>query len=285
MSDIRVGSWNARDALGDRTLDRSRLDAALEIIWDMDADVVAIPETAHRRHKPRHLNDRLSEIRARMAAEGYIGAVTDYAGVTSERNHHLLSIWTRVGGIDPEDPETGAVQIYGSRHGLRVTLPETRLIIDGLHLDDQSEDERVTSAQALLHHSASGIDRVIMGDLNAMHARDHRSTLPRALGHLISKFEVEEYYNPKRKLQRAVGRAIRACRMAKGNTLATLEAGGFHDADPNMQPTIGQRRIAYQLDHILGSKNVVFENFKIHPRRVRSTVVSDHSPISAVVKR
>ena len=172
------------------------------------------------------------------------------------------------------------------------------LTIHGVHFDDQSEEKRVVAARDLLldrevsgriraSHVATLADTIALGDFNAMHARDPRSKLPRTVGEVVSDIEVGDYYDRSKKVRRLAGKVIRICRMANGGTLALLESEGFHDADPAHQPTIGSGRVAFQIDHVLGSADVTFENFTVHSRNVRpdDKPLSDHSPISAVVRR
>ena len=80
MADIRVGTWNA---FGDESLSPERLHGALEVIKSMDADVLAIQEMAlHGAHQPSLINERLEEVTARMAEQGY-------AGITLPATPHL----------------------------------------------------------------------------------------------------------------------------------------------------------------------------------------------------
>lgn len=103
---------------------------------------------------------------------------------------------------------------------------------------------------------------------------------------MTRKVEIEDYYDTSKKAQRAFGKVARLCEMADGATMERLQAAGFVDADAKRQPTIGKWPLALQLDHISG-RNVSLENFTVHPRGVSedSEPLSDHSPISAVVRR
>jgi len=107
--------------------------------------------------------------------------------------------------------------------------------------------------------------------------------VPRALGKIVSRLEVRDYYDPSKRLQRFAGKVIRTCRMAEGKALELFAKEGYHDADPTMQPTIGHGRLAFQLDHILASSGVTFDTFQVHSRsnKADGAPVSDHAPITA----
>lgn len=283
MSEITVGTWNALNAFGDETLDQERMYGALEVVKGLDVDVLAIPETArHGVHVGSLEAERLEEVAEHMRREGYVGFTTDYTPYPDERNAHYLSMWTRVGHVGD-----GNVRLYGMRNTLRLSIPGMDMSIHGVHQDDRYPKERVRSAQALVgaesHIQHYPSEAIVLGDFNDMHADDPKGRIPRVLGKVVNGIEVGDYYDPSKRLQRVAGKVIRACRMSGGDSLKVFENAGFHDADPDRQPTIGSGRMAFQLDHILGSAGVSFADFTVHDRGTDSSgrPLSDHSPITA----
>jgi endonuclease/exonuclease/phosphatase family metal-dependent hydrolase len=285
MSEIKVGSWNALNAFGDETLSQDRLNGALEVVKSMDADVVAIPETArHGVHGNEIEQERIEEVKELMAQQGYTGYVTDYTSIPGERNAHYMSIWTRVGHVQYGD---AVVQQYGKRNALGLWVPDMQISVHGVHLDDRYPKERVKSAGGLLvatsHTKFYASEAIVMGDFNDMYRNDPKGRIPRTLGKVINGIEVKHYYDPSKRVQRLVGQVVRVCRMSGGDSLELFAEAGFKDADPLRQPTIGKGRMAFQLDHILGSAGVQFHDFTAHDRSARpnSQPLSDHSPITA----
>jgi len=281
---IRVGSWNALNAFGDETLDDRRLHGAMEVVRQMDADVLTIQEFARRGAKePQAEQERLAEATSRLKTEGYQGVVTRYSPYVGVRDMHYLSLWSRVGGLDYSDE---AVRTYGQRHGLEVVVPGGLRVL-GIHFDDRSPQERVRAATAAAATLAGGTgETIIAGDWNDMHKTSPNARLLRILGKTVGRFEVDDYYDESRKLQRLAGKVIRVARLANGDALETFTAQGFHDADPVCQPTLQHGRLGLQVDHLLGSPGVTFEDFIIHGRDASAGagLLSDHFPISAIAK-
>lgn len=280
MSEITIGTWNALNAFGDERLDADRFYAGLETIKRMDADVVALPETACRGvHHYDTEQAQLQRLGDHMVIQGYKGIITDYSPFSSERNAHYLSLWTRVGYFE------GDITAYGRRNTVRVAIPEVGARVHGLHLDDRYPLERQRTVRELIatetHPDTALYASIIMGDINEMYRHDSKGRIPRLLGKAVNRFEVD-FYDRTKRFQRVAGKVIRTCRMAGGEALELFEQAGYHDADPTMQPTIGRRGIAFQLDHILGSKDVAFEDFTVHDvRNVAGRPLSDHVPITA----
>lgn len=282
MNEITVGSWNALNAFGDETLSEERMNAAFEIVKRMDVDVLAVQETScHRIHGPSIEQTRMEEVAERMRAEGYSGHYTQYTSHPGERNAHNLSMWTRL-----DTPMNQEVRTYGRRHALYLAFPELGVNVHALHLHDKDIWQRRLATSALLRSELlSDHESIVLADSNEMYKRDPKGRLPRFVGKVASGFEVRDYYDPSKRLQRFAGKVIRTCRMAEGQALEQFEAAGYHDADPTMQPTIGGGRLAFQLDHILGTSGVTFNDFEVQARSLRpdSEPISDHSPIRARV--
>lgn len=292
MAEIRVGTWNALNAFGDETLSEERLHGALEVVKGMDVDVLAIQEMSARDLQGKggeRERARLEEIAQHMGKLGYNGLFTENTGYRDERNAHYMSIWTRLNALTPEDWDTGLVT-YGRRHALQVYVPSMETYVNGVHLDDERPEKRIASIQSFLDTTSTfrhGYEAILMGDCNEMHAADAKGTVPRMIGKVARNWEVSDYYNPANPLQYTLGKVIRVCRMSAGAALAKLEAEGFHDADEQRRPTIGNGATAWQIDHIFGSKDITFRDFEVHDRsaRAHSQPLSDHSPISVVAAR
>ncbi|HSX29517.1 MAG TPA: endonuclease/exonuclease/phosphatase family protein [Candidatus Saccharimonadales bacterium] len=288
MSEITVGTWNALNAFGDETLSQERMKGAFEVVKRMGADVIALPETARRGVQSEALEkERLAEVAALMANEGYVGNVTNYTPLADERDAHYLSIWARKGVAatfaEPQDP-----YLLGKRNALRLLIPDLDVDVFGVHLDDRYPAERVQAANVLVQAIRPRTEfdsraTIALGDFNDMHAKDPKGRMPRLMGRFISGIEVRDYYDESKRVQRLAGKVIRVCRMAGGASLQVLTEAGFHDADRKRQPTIGSGRMAFQLDHILGSPGISFEDFKIHRRSPNRSgpPLSDHFPITA----
>lgn len=275
------------NAFGDESLSRERMRDALEVVKRLNVDVLAIPETArHGVHSDSIEDERLKEVTELMAREGYEGYVTDYTPYADERNAHYMSIWTRVGHVRTHvEPE--AVRLYGRRNSLRLSIPGMDLSVSGVHLDDRYPAERTRSAKALIAAESQiqnyPSEAIVVGDFNDMYRDDPKGRIARIVGRAVNGIEVGDYYDPSKRLQRLAGKVIRVCRMTGGEALGVFADSGFHDADPSRQPTIGKGRMAFQLDHILGSQGVSFTDFEVHSRSAtrNGPPLSDHSPITA----
>jgi endonuclease/exonuclease/phosphatase family metal-dependent hydrolase len=285
MSEIRVASFNALNALGDR----ERMADAVELLRRLDADVMAVPETAVRNDfgMPEDTECLLEAINL-LEAEGYQGSETNYSPHTGVRDAHFMSVWTRVGGLSESD---GASHIgtFGQRHGFKLTLSDMDLAVYGLHLDDRFPEQRVASAEAVCadFRNSNVAGAVVMGDLNDMYPSGTKMRLVRAAGRLANMIDVQDMYDETKKMQRLAGKVLRLGGMAEGKALDVFWNNAFYDADPLFQPTIGTAPAAFQVDHILASAAVVnLTDFKVHPRSIYpdSRPVSDHSPISATVR-
>lgn len=280
MNEITVGSWNALNAFGDEILSEDRMDAAFEIVKRMDVDVLALQETAcHGLHGPSIEQARMEEVTERMRANGYAGHYTQYTSLPNERNAHNLSLWTR---LDTEINHE--VRIYGRRHALYMAFPELGVNVHALHLHDKDIWQRKLATRDLIRSELrSDHEAIVLTDSNEMYKRDPKGKIPRMIGKVVADFNVREYYNPHKRLQRFAGKVIRTCRMAEGHALELFEEADYHDADPAMQPTIGSGRLAFQLDRILATSGVAFSDFEVQERSLQpdSEPISDHSPIRA----
>ena len=280
MSELTVGSWNALNAFGDEELSEDRMHAAFEIVKRLDVDVLAIQETlVHGIHGPSIEQARLEEVAERMHGEGYVGQYTQYTSFATERNAHNLSLWTRLDTTMNQE-----VRTYGRRHALYMAFPDLGVNVHALHLHDKDIWQRTMAARDLIRsESRSDHEAIVLADTNEMYQRDPKGRIPRFVGKVVSGFEVTDYYDPRKPFQRLAGKVIRTCRMAEGNALEMFEAAEYHDADPAMQPTIGGKRLAFQLDHILGTSGVVFRDFEVESRSIHpdGEPISDHSPIRA----
>lgn len=280
MSEITVGSWNALNAFGDEVLSEARMHAAFEIVKRLDVDVLAVQETSVHGLQGQSIEQaRLEEVTEYMRDEGYVGHYTQYTPFATERNAHNLSLWTRLDTAMNQE-----VRTYGRRHALYMAFPELGVNIHALHLHDKDIWQRTVAARDLIRsESRSDHEAIVLADSNEMYRRDPKGRLPRLVGKVVSGFEVNDYYDPRKPFQRLAGKVIRTCRMAEGRALEMLEAAGYHDADPAMQPTIGGRALAFQLDHILGTSGVVLSDFEVGSRSVHpdGEPISDHSPIRA----
>ncbi|HLZ14668.1 MAG TPA: endonuclease/exonuclease/phosphatase family protein [Candidatus Saccharimonadales bacterium] len=282
VSELRVGAWNALNAFGDEALDERRLFDAVAFVETMDADVLAVPETArHGLHDPVIERQNLAQVQGLMAALGYEGVITDY-GEADGRNAHYLSLWSRVGSLLPCSRE------YGTRRGAYMQVRPLGLHVYGVHFDDRSPAKRITSAKAIADDLGVTSQAIVLGDINEVYSDDPHGRLLRTLGRLgVSRIEVKEYYNSSKRLQRTLGIAARLCRMTAGHALAVLRDAGFRDADPARQPTFGRYPFKLQLDHLLGTSGLEFSAFTVHqpPTRFDGRPLSDHRGITAMVRR
>lgn len=282
MSEIRVATWNAQNALGDAELSPERMDAALEVVKRIDADVLFLPETAHRDKTGKNTvgeQDHLGILEEKFAAQGYEGLVTDYSRFPAERNVHYMSMWSRT-------PGEFIVKGYGKRNAIQWAHDDSDIRVIGVHLDDRYPSERVLSVKKLIENEQTetgrSLDRlVVMGDFNDMHPRDPKGRMPRLLGKMIGGIEVD-FYNTRRPHQRILGKAIRLGRMAGGEALGAFDEAGFDRADRGYQPTIAR----FTLDHIVGTERVNFSDFTVHSPRIApgGPAISDHRPISTTVR-
>lgn len=277
MSELSIGAWNARNAFGDE-----RVGDAIEVVKKLDLDVLYLGEMALIGEAA---SDEVAEATSRLEEDlGYIyHTSTPYAVSPEIRNEHIMSIWSRVGSM-----QTVNSQAFGTRFGTKLSLPDIDTVIYGLHLDDANEARRLESAKSVIDDLAiSDSESIVMGDLNSMNRRDPKSILPRSLGRAIGKYELEDYYDESRKLQRLAGKVLRVCRMADGKTIQTFLDNGFTEVDANYTPTIGSKPLAFQIDHILATDGIKVTDFVKHDQSFGSygPVLSDHEPISATICR
>jgi len=280
MPERVIGTWNARNAFGDNEMSTTRMRGAIDVIDRMDADIVAVQESMARGvHETRLEEERWQEVVARMGRMGYVGAKTNYSPYSDERDVHYMSIWSRDGGVD-DTPTT-----VGRRHGLRVRTAEG-LNVSAIHLDDVDADKRVASVDDLLVSIDPADAEVIVGGFDDMYRRDPKTRLLRVAGRITSRFTIKEYYDRTKRLQRLGGKMARTASMAEGLAMSRVELAGFHDADPQLLPTISNGILGYAVDHIVGSPRVVFEDFRQHDRTgLDGTPLSDHMPLSVVAKQ
>ncbi len=276
MSEVSVGAWNAQNSFGDQ-----RVSDALEVVKEMDSDVLYLSETTTTTGAN---TEYFAEASCELESLGYRHQlITNYGARPETRDEHTMSLWSRVGGDDSISRQT-----LGSRYGTKLSLDSLGVDIYGVHFDDASTASRLESADILLGNvSSSQHEAVVMGDLNSMNRADPKSFLPRALGLAVARFEPKDFYNDENKVQRFVGKVVRVCRMAGGQTVQRLLDAGFMEADDSFQDTISVGRIAFQIDHILTTARLEVSDFARHDqtRLGRRTAVSDHHPISATVRR
>jgi len=260
MTEITVANWNAEWAFGDMSLSLPRMSQAFEMVRQLDADVLMLPETA--RHDTQRLSleqERIEEITSRMGTLGYQGVVSEYAARPGVRNDQLMSMWTRVGGEVQRLP-------LDTRWGLKVSIPESDTTIYGHHGTDLRHyvDERMRDAKVmLLDWQTVGGEMVSLADENAMAPKGPHSVLPRVLGRIgvpnmlrkALSMQESDFYNGG--VKRLAGMVIRVCEMADDETLQFYADNGLVNADTLRQPTIGKGPLAFQIDHIHHSRGLI----------------------------
>lgn len=154
-------------------------------------------------------------------------------------------------------------------------LHEADMRIVGVHFDDKSEEERHAEVTDFyLHVAKDDVPAVLAGDLNAMHGDDK-------IARYLKKplFSAAANHVPSDRFRDISTRLIG---MADGRTMRYLTQSYLSDADPQHQPTWGQRHLppVAQLDHILYNQNHIgLEDFSVHER-----ITSDHRPIMATLE-
>lgn len=167
---ISVATWNVAERLGHEGYSPQ----IVEAVKSFDADVVALPD-AYWLDNPLHeansgAEERVEEAKESFAKEGYQSYTVQYDRPDHFPGRHLL-LMSRAGG------EFSAVKAADSA-AARVVIPiedEAPLQIVGVHLDDQSEENRVCQAEDLaVNLEIPANNTVLMGDFNAM----NRSSKP-----------------------------------------------------------------------------------------------------------
>ncbi len=152
-------------------------------------------------------------------------------------------------------------------HLIHLLLGKQALTVASLYLNDQSETNRIEQTAQLLEHLEEYSEQpiVLMGDFNAMH---REAAVARALRSRFARTSLGKFGIANNTLPRLID-------MASGDTLATLKAAGFQDAEPYHSPTIPSQLPLFQLDHIMIRDP---ENrFTIdRPARINQRSLSDH---------
>jgi endonuclease/exonuclease/phosphatase family metal-dependent hydrolase len=278
MTELTVGAWNASNAFGDE-----RAPEALDLIDQISPrpDVLFLGEMALCGRMEERPFQNSVEMLQKFGYSKY--EPSPYAADDSPRdprNQHVISMWSRLdsASIDPVK--------LGRNYGMRATIPELDLAVYGLHGDHISGDKRQLGVSDLLADRAAGgyQHAIAMGDWNDMLPRDPRSWPLRAAGVFIGGIEDGEYYD-RGKLGWYLGAAVRMSRMARGNTMRTMQSAGFHDADPHRIPrsTFHGKGANLALDRILASTGVQLSDYQVHDRydSTGGRPISDHSPVSA----
>lgn len=203
--------------------------------------------------------------------------LTDYYhGERDRPNQSTMSMWSRV------SPDVTRYHT-GNRYGLRteVETDNGSLSILGIHPDDNNEDIRIQAAHDVveLMDEESGI---IMGDFNAMHEKDPRARLLRALARPITRqlakhMDIEYYPAPPARTS-SLSLAVRLAEMASGDSMKIYEDAGFEDVAYGYDATIGKSPIKFKIDAILG-RGVHTSNYEI-----ARTSLSDHDLLSVDIE-
>jgi len=253
---MKVLSYNALSALGDP----SRADEVLGFIEQVNPDVAFISDAYEQTMSPKVIDESVIA----LEALGY--------SVTARLNNDPNDRKDRVGffGLIREGYGQGRGIKTNSRDYYYGRVHNTDITFAGVHMDDRNEAARLDQVAML-----PDVD-VLMGDLNALHAK---TPIARALRTIKPFTELLPEVDPnpiktRNKLLLAISHGQRLARMADGRTLARLSALGLRDADPSHHPTLAG---IVQLDHILISDRMKVENFQVHT----DIDLSDHKPISA----
>jgi len=274
MSRLTVATWNAEGMFveGTKTRRASPHDA-IETLKKLDADVVVVPEFGR-------LSDLLDEIHTTIEALGYELVTLAY---DEPRTPGLgFAIMSRLPIVQTE---VHALQ-DSARQLLEIVCHNedgARIHIFGAHLDDRSEQGRLTEITAIAdiinrHHDEHIL---LLGDFNAMHkdswfAKMARSALARHLSRRVSH-----------ELIRSM--ADRVHEMALGTTIEyLLRHTSLHDLDPGRKRTISSKQAGLEwvpswrlakIDWIFGSKQ-----FKTVSYHVLPDAGSDHRPVKTVLE-
>jgi endonuclease/exonuclease/phosphatase family metal-dependent hydrolase len=276
-SGVRVAAWNVCGALnGDERTPR-----AAEEIRSLDADVVVLPEATHNPSVSERDGERQNNALQILSGEGYTYSIFScrYEDSHEGRSHRPdFTLW-----VLSRLAVQSQVMRAGTRNYLSLDIAESGkdpLRVDGVHLDDRAEANRV-DAVTDLGNQDPGIDspRVIAGDFNALDKREARARVYRS-----KAFKTLANLTPQERIRYA---GERLHEMGQGTTMELMREFGFTDADPEHRPTalLGRFAIIAHLDKILYSQeNTRAENFVRHHRSyTRERPVSDHCAISAVL--
>lgn len=269
MTKLRVVTWNAEGMFVEGSKTRRALPHdALTVLRQLDADIIVVPEFGN-------LGKLRDEIAVAIHALGYQLALAPYDDVRAkgvgiailsrlpvvlERQHRLT------------ETNRSCLEIHcrgGAGEILRIV---------GVHLDDRSEEIRMSQIQAVtdIINTHQSMPTLLLGDLNAMHydsrfARMVRSTVAgtvaRHLHHeLLSSI------------------ATRVHEMGYGTTIRYIdEHTSLRDLDTKHRRTISARQAGLEwmpslrlakIDWIFGSAH-----FKVLRYRVMRDVGSDHRPV------
>lgn len=268
MSEIRVMAWNVRDGLAEP----NKAEAIAEKIYEVDPDIAILTEG---------IPEKISIIPEAQEILEELGAihVRPYSDPDKRLDRHSLVAVARA--------EFGKPIISRPMHRVAMTFPDANgFVVAGLHGFDRrngnqdAENARWRQLASLIGSRAMQNvgPAIILGDLNAMHARAPQRDVLKTVGKLARKFTPGEPGHEQSRLKRGVSLAMQLGSMATGDALHMTRREGFIDADLDRQPTMRKGPIAVQLDHILVRQAIV-RSFAIHPHEG----LSDHDAISAVV--
>lgn len=261
---MRLSSWNIEGRLSDEGL-ASKRGTAKHILVNLalsDFDVAFLPDA----YSSLPNDDIIQDLENIVGEQGEIVSYgyNDLAESKSKLNGMLLS------KLPIENKEIIKAGDY--RNVIKTMIGG--LAIYGVHLDDKSEATRhIMSNSIIMDIEKTKIPTVVMGDFNAAYPDGLVAKGFKALGNLHPNS--------------SDGLLRRAKDMVNGGTMDMFLQAGFSETNPNHTPTETpkMRGLEFmpsipllQLDHILISSELDYDNFKIE-----QDGGSDHRQISAEI--
>ncbi|HEY5695581.1 MAG TPA: endonuclease/exonuclease/phosphatase family protein [Candidatus Saccharimonadales bacterium] len=250
-----IATWNIEGRLCyyDGGKNRGTPETILAEIKRLNADVVVLPEV--------YLNAPANGVDDQLKAMGYSWYDTQYHDTLHDEvikrwGHHFIRVLYRLPLVKAKTQRWGDI-----RDLPLITLqdPETKkeVVIIATHLDDLTEERRLTQVSEIIEYIKTSDSPIIMlGDFNAMWHEGWRRVLTGRFMRWVTTTM------PSRTLRDVLSRFSR---MATGKVMVRLRAAGMHDADPHHRATTTPKmrgmawmpsiRLA-QIDHILVRKGV-----------------------------
>lgn len=276
---MKIVSWNLEGRLSNLSRDgRGTPEKIVAAIRKLDADILVHPEVFGTEPPVD------PEIEKALTDLGYESATVAYDDATSRGEKAVvpdprLRIMSRLPIVDKEVIRPGDV-----RNMLSVTVrpPEGgELRIIGIHLEDRSEDLRLTQAGPLIEYiNSSTVPTVMMGDFNAMPPGTIRSRLIHS-----QAFKTAAGLVPHTHMRYVLQRLSD---MATGTTIAAiLRETRLRNTDPHFRPTTTpkMRRMEWmpsvrfaKIDWIFVSPDIEYRDFGIS-----RDLGSDHRALSLTI--